>query len=165
MRTVVLQFDDLFKNGKRPKKPWGAKEYLLRYKKLDRLVENKSFELAKCKESCLSITAKLGGERVQSTGNPHRMADTIAKYVDLEREIKDHIDNAMTAQREILEIIERLNDVEYDVLHKLYIQKMTFKEIAFECGKSESWATTVHGRALKSVQNILDERELHNTQI
>lgn len=27
------------------------------------------------------------------------------------------------------------------------------------CGKTYSWATTVHGRALKHVQDILNERE------
>jgi DNA-directed RNA polymerase specialized sigma subunit len=137
-----------------------AKEFLRRFKKLDRLIENKTIELLQCKESCLNITSKLGGERVQGTGNPHRMADAIAKYVDLEREIKEHIDNAMSAKKEITDIIEILNADQYDVLHKLYIQKMTFKEIAYECGKSESWATTVHGRALKVVQKILDEREM-----
>jgi DNA-directed RNA polymerase specialized sigma subunit len=88
------------------------------------------------------------------------MADAVAKYVDLEREIKEHIDSAMTAKNEIVEVIETLEADQYDVLHKRYIQNMNFKEIAFDCGNSESWATTVHGRALKIVQKILDEREV-----
>lgn len=137
-----------------------AKEFLRRFKKLDRLIENKTIELYQCKESCQSVTARLGSERVQGTGNPHRMSDAIARYIDLEKEIKEHIDNAISAKKEITDTIETLNADQYDVLHKLYIQKMTFKEISFECGKSESWATTVHGRALKEVQKILDEREV-----
>jgi DNA-directed RNA polymerase specialized sigma subunit len=137
-----------------------AKEFLKRFKKFEILIENKTIELHQCKETATSITAKLGGERVQGSGNPHRMADIIAKYIDLEKEIKRDIDNMMKAKKEILEVIESLSADQYDVLHKLYIQKMTFKEVAYERGKSESWATTLHGNALKVVQRILDEKEV-----
>lgn len=137
-----------------------AKEFLKRFKKYEILIENKTIELYQCKESATNITAKIGGERVQGSGNQHRMADTVAKYIDLEKEIKEHIDNMISAKKEIIEIIESLNANQYDVLHKLYVQKLTFKEIAYECNKSESWATTTHGRALKAVQKILDEREV-----
>lgn len=137
-----------------------AKEFLKRFRKYETLIHNKTIELYQCKEAATSITSKLGGERVQGSGNPHRMADIIAKYVDLEKEIKRDIDSMMKAKKEILQVIESLNADQYDVLHKLYIQKMTFKEIAYERGKSESWTTTLHGNALKIVQKILDEKEI-----
>ncbi len=137
-----------------------AKEYLKSWKKYDLMISNKTAELIQCKEAITSITAKWGGERVQGTGNPHRMADAIGKYVDLEREINEQIDCMLRAKKEVIETIETLDAEEYDILHKRYIQKMSFKEIAYSCEISESSATTTHGRALQEVQKIIDEREL-----
>jgi DNA-directed RNA polymerase specialized sigma24 family protein len=140
-----------------------AKEFLRRFRKYEALIRNKTIELYQCKEAATSITSILGGDRVQGSHNPHRMADAIARYIDIEKEIKEHIDAMISAKKEIIEVIESLNADQYDVLHKLYVQQLTFKEIAYERKKSESWATTVHGRALKAVQKILDEREVKKT--
>jgi hypothetical protein len=39
-----------------------------------------------------------------------------------------------------------------------YIQFKSLQEIADHYGKEYGWATTTHGRALKSVQDILDKK-------
>lgn len=137
-----------------------AKEFLKRYKKYETLIRNKTIELLQCKADAKTITSSWNTERVQGTGNPHKMADAVGKYIDMESELKKHIDDMIDAKKEIVETIEMLKTDQYDVLHRLYIQHMKFKEIAFECEKSESWVATIHGRALKSVQKILDEREV-----
>ena len=66
----------------------------------------------------------------------------------------------MDAKREVLGVIEQLNATEYDVLHKMYVQFLTLDEVAARKGKSYSWVTTMHGRALQDVQKILDGRDL-----
>lgn len=137
-----------------------AKIFLQQIKKLDRMIENKQIEKAQWKELATSTTTQLNGEKVQSSHNPHKMANAIVKYIDLEREIDSCIDRLIDTKRDVISVIEQLNPDEYDVLHKFYIQGLSFKEIAFADKKkrSESWATTIHGRALKNVQRILDER-------
>lgn len=135
-----------------------AKEFLLQIKKLDRMIENKQIEVQQLKELAENTSTSMSGERVQSSGNPHRIADAIGKYIDIEREIMRRVDDLVNIRCEVIAVIEQLNAVEYDILHKIYVQNLTFYDVADYYDKTYSWATTVHGRALKQVQNILDER-------
>lgn len=136
-----------------------AKRYLQQLAKLDALIKNKLIERQQLYEFATSTVGQTGGERVQSTGNPQKMADAVNKYVDLEREIDAQIDAHAAKKREILSVIESLDVISYDFLHAVYVQNLSLSDAADEFGKSYSWATTVHGTALKAVQKILDERE------
>lgn len=136
-----------------------AIDYLKQIEKLDTLIQNKLAEKARWKDVALGITTTTDGERVQSSGSQQKMADAINRCIDIEREIDLFVDTLVDLKKEIIRTIEQLNPTEYDVLHKRYIQNMTFDEIAEAKRKSKSWATTVHGRALQSVQRILDDRE------
>lgn len=134
-----------------------AKEFLRRVKMLDKMIENKMIEIQQWKEIASSTTVNLSGDRVQSSHNPHKIADAIGRYIDIESEINRDIDALIKAKKEVISVIEQLPATEYDVLHKIYVQDLTFDEVAYICKKSKSWATTVHGRALQHVQNILDQ--------
>lgn len=136
-----------------------SKDYLKQIEKLDTLIQNKLAEKGRWKDIALGITTSTEGERVQSSGSQQKMADAINRCIDIEREIDSFVDGMVDLKKEIIQTIEQLNPTEYDVLHKRYIQNMTFDEIAEAKRKSKSWATTVHGRALQSVQRILDDRE------
>lgn len=136
-----------------------AKDFLLQIRKLDRMIENKQIEVQQLKELAENTSPSMSGERVQATGNPHKIADATGKYIDLEREILHRVDDLVNARCEVIAVIEQLNAVEYDILHKIYVQNLTFYDVADYYDKTYSWATTVHGRALKQVQNILDGRE------
>jgi DNA-directed RNA polymerase specialized sigma subunit len=136
-----------------------AKEYLLQIKKLDKMIQNKQIEIQQYKDVALSITPTMSGERVQSTSNPQKIADAIDSYLDIEAEVKRDLADLMSKKREIIATIEQLNTVEYDILHKMYVQYLTFDEIAYACGYSRSWVTTVHGRALQHVQDLISKRK------
>lgn len=133
-----------------------AKDFLLQIKKLDRMIANKQIEVQQLKELACNTSPNMSGERVQATGNPHKIADAIGKYIDLEREIQRRVDELVNVRCEVIAVIEQLNTVEYDILHKIYVQNLTFYDVADAYDKTYSWATTVHGRALKQVQDILD---------
>ena len=139
-----------------------AKDFLKQLKKLDRLIENKLAEIMQWKSIAMGTTAQMGGERVQFSGSQQKMADSIERYIDIEHEIKECIDELYRTKKDVIGVIEQLKATEYDVLHKIYVQYLTFDEVAALYGKSKSWSTTVHGRALKNVQRILDEREKKN---
>lgn len=143
-----------------------AKEYLQQVEKLDLLIQNKLAEKQQWLEVALGITAHLGGERVQTSGSKSKMAEAVEKCIDVEREISALIDRMIDTKDEIISVIEGVeNPTEYDVLHKRYIQKMTLQMIADRYGKEYSWATTTHGRALKSVQDILDKKYQNNQSL
>jgi DNA-directed RNA polymerase specialized sigma subunit len=135
-----------------------AKDFLRQIKKLDRLIENKLIEAQQWKEIANNTTTNLSGEKVESSHNPQRISDAICTYMDLEMEARRCVDELVKAKKDVISVIEQLNAMEYDVLHKVYVQFLTFDEVAIACDRTTSWATTVHGRALKHVQTILDQR-------
>lgn len=134
-----------------------AKCFLRQVEKLDARIRNKLIEQQQWRDIALGITANMDGERVQSSGARSKMAEAIDKCVDMEREIDSLIDSLIDTKKEVIAIIEQVDSpIEYDLLHKRYIQRMQLQDIADEYGREYGWATTTHGRALKSVQDILD---------
>jgi len=136
-----------------------AKTFLNQLRKLDKMIENKLAEKAQWKAIATGTSASIGGERVQSSGSQQKMADAIDRYVDIEKEIDEQVDALIDKRQDVIRIIEQLNATEYDLLHKVYVQYITLYEVADIYGNTYSWATTVHGRALKNVQAILDRKE------
>ena len=136
-----------------------AKEYLKQLQKLDKLIENKLAEKEQWNAIATSTTQQMSADRVQSSGNPQKMADAVCKIIEIEAEIDAYIDSLVDTKRDVIQTLERLNPTEYDLLHKVYVQYFTFEEVAARKDKTYSWVTTVHGRALKNVQRILDEKK------
>jgi len=136
-----------------------AKQFLNQLKKLDKMIENKLAEKARWQAMATRTTAQIGGERVQSSGSKQKMADAVGSYLDIEREIDEQVDKLVDTRQEVICVIEKLNTTEYDLLHKVYVQYMSLYEVADMYGNTYSWATTVHGRALKNVQKILDQKD------
>ena len=136
-----------------------AQIFLEQVEKLDKRIRNKLIEKQQWKDIALGITASTEGERVQSSGSQSKMADAIIKCVDMEAEIDSLIDELVDTKKEVIQVIESLdNAVEYDVLHRRYIQNQDLQEIADHYGYEYGWATTTHGRALKGVRDILERR-------
>lgn len=130
----------------------------MQVEKLDKLIQNKIIEKDQWYSIAVGVTTSGESERVQSSGNQQKMANAVEKYVDLEKEIDAEIDRLIDLKKDVINVIESLNSAEYDVLHKRYIQSLPFAEIAADRKISYSQATTIHGRALESVQAILDGR-------
>lgn len=139
-----------------------AKDFLKQLKKLDKMIDNKMIEKQQWVAIATGTTSFSDGDRVQSSGSQQKMADAVGKYIDIEAEIDQCIDRLIDIKKDVISVIEQLNATEYDVLHKVYVQYQTFDEVAVLYGKTYSWTTTVHGRALKNVQRILDQREGQN---
>lgn len=104
-----------------------AKEYLKQIKKINTQIKNKTYELNELSESKLPCGATI---------------NEISK-LDIEK-------------REIIRTIERLPEAEYDVLHKVYVQDKTLYEVAADRGISYSLTATIHGRALKRLEDIMN---------
>ena len=144
-----------------------AKDFLNQLKKLDRLIENKLVERDQWFAMATSTTAPSAPEtgiRVQSSGSKQQMANAADRYIDIEKEIDGVIDRLCDERKKIIAVIEKLEVTEYDILHKMYVGIMKnerrhyldFNEVAALYDRSYSWATTMHGIALKHVQQIID---------
>jgi len=130
-----------------------AKRYLEEYKKIDTMILNKTIEAEQWEALAQSITANMGGERVQSSSNQQKMQDYICNKIDIEAEI----DALIAKKQDITDTIALLPIQDYNILHKVYIQSLSFKEIASD-EKDYSNVTTAHGRALQRLQKVLDGR-------
>lgn len=136
-----------------------AKCFLSQVKKLDLQIKNKLIEKQQWKEIALGITANMDGERVQSSGAKDKMASAVEKCVDMEAEIDGLIDKLIDTKKEVIQVIESLdNPYYYDLLHRIYIQFMSFEEIADHYNRDYTTITTAHGRALKNVQALIDKK-------
>ena len=126
------------------------------------------YELDKVKMECkleerqfwhdlsLSITGQMGGERVQSSGAKAKMEQARDVCMDMEADILSQVKILAFRQKEVTAVLDRLdNPTEYKLLHQKYIQFKQLKTIAENFNADYTWATTVHGRALKSVAAIL----------
>lgn len=146
-----------------------AQEYLKRFREVDGDILNLLAEAKRWKEIAQGLTAgsqtvKINGiehamDRVQSSGSQQRMADAVCEYIDIEEDIKRRLAMYATKRNEILDVIRKLPYDKRNVIHKRYVQNLSFDEISLLCDKSRSWVTSIHGRALQDVQNILDERK------
>lgn len=151
-----------------------AKQYLQQIEKIDKIIQNKIIEKEQWFAIATNTTSQIGGERVQSSVSQQKMADATERYYELSREIDQYIDSLIRKKKEVISTIEKLKPIEYDVLHKVYIgiiipeenprtvRYLSLEEVAEMYQKSYPWATSVHGRALKHVQDILDERKNDN---
>ena len=138
------------------KKKNEAKLFMEQPEKLDAIIENKLIEKKQWRDLALGITANTDCERVQSSGTKSRMADAVARCIDVEAEIDNLIDKLIDVKQNVLDVIEQLDvPMEYKVLHDRYIKYMSLQEIADKYGHDYSWASTTQGRALKSVEKLL----------
>jgi len=148
-----------------------AREYLKQIRKINRLIENKLIEIEQWKVIAASTTAYSDGERVQSSGNQQKMENVICIYTDIENEKNKEIAELRRIKDEVSKTIEKLPEIEYNLLHKMYIGVtkkdergrehiyfLTLKEFAEANSRTVEWAKSKHRKALKSVQIMLDER-------
>lgn len=146
-----------WRRGGSVRKKSDAQVFLEQVEKLDCIIQNKLIEKQQWRDIALGITASMGGEKVQSSGSQSKMADAVMKCVDMEAEINSLIDRMVDTKKEVISTIEKLDSAtEYNVLHMRYIQFRSLQEIADHYGREYGWATTTHGRALASVQEIMD---------
>lgn len=140
-----------------------AKEYLSQIKRLDTLIQNKTAEknywAGVTMELATSITANMSGEKVQSSGSKYKMADTVDSGIDRVRKIEKRIAELYEEMDAIIAIIEQLPEDKSDILHKVYVQYMSLKEVAASRHESYSWVATNHGHALNMVSDILREKK------
>jgi DNA-directed RNA polymerase specialized sigma24 family protein len=142
-------------------------EYLELIAKYTKMIKNRKLDCMRLFDIATSTTAKSVSvlidnklhnmDKVQSSSSNQKMADAIVEKVDLEND--DYGIKELIAKRQaIIREIEALNLDEYDVLYKRYVFEMEYQDIAEECNKSKSWVTSVHGRALKSLEKLRSDK-------
>lgn len=129
-----------------------AKEYLGQVKRIDELIDTKCAEVNRLEETLLKITAATDNEPVKHSQGD-RMADTIAKIVDLQNEIKESVEQMVAVKKEVGNTIDSIQNPDYRLLLRLrYIQGKPWEEIAYIMNYSYQHVVQyLHPLALKEI--------------
>ncbi len=129
-----------------------AEQYLECYKKLETMVANKRVERLRKLEQATDITSKLTDVKVKSSGSKQKVADAAIECAAIDKRIEE-----LEAQmQKIIDTIEQLPELQYDVLHKRYVQYMTINEIASSRNYSRCWVDKTLRKALNAVESLLN---------
>ena len=133
--------------------------FLERVEMIDALVANKLIEKRQWKDLALSITANMDGERVKSSSTTtSKMEEAVINCIMVEEEVAAAVENLITEKKNVVRTIEELHSpTEYRILHMRYIQYISLADIADKLNKDYTWVTTVHGRAMKHLQELLNK--------
>lgn len=127
-----------------------AKEYLRQIAVLDAKINRRQKEVEELKLMVTSVYPMTDGDRVQSSGSKDRVADIVAKWVDLEAEIEELVDHLVEKKHRIIGEIHQLDDVRYiRVLEMRYVDCVTFEQIAVSMHLDIRWIYRLHGFALQ----------------
>lgn len=133
-----------------------SKKYLQQIRLYDSHINTKLEDLHHLKEMVTKITPTLKDDVVSCGGDQDKLGDAIAKIVDLEAEIDRDIDRYVAAKQEISATLDKLTDPDQlQVLHKRYVQYMTWEQIACEMNMSYRNVCYIHGKGLQTVNQIL----------
>ena len=122
-------------------------------------------ELASLEALATKTTSVLGGDRVQSSGSQQKMADCVAKIVDMKEQINKEIDRFIDYKKEARELLSECDSECITLISKRYFQFKTWEEIAVDMNFTYQWVSGgLHQKALAQVQRALDEREVKSSE-
>ena len=131
-----------------------AKEYLRQYRDADDAINAKLDQIHRLRELATKTTTAMSPARVQSSGEPDKLAGIIARIVDMEREVDECIDGLRSIKREVEDAIAQVPDgSQRKVLTLRYINGLRWEEIAVRLNYHYRWVLELHGRGLQAVEN------------
>lgn len=132
-------------------------DYLGEVGRIRRRITNMRAELRMLRQMATGTTGAADGVRGVSSGGGDKLADLCGGAVDLDREIRQIMDQLIAAIQERSRFLGQLKPAEGEILHRRYIQEQTLKEIAADTGKSYSSIAKAHSAALAAAQRLLDQ--------
>lgn len=138
-----------------------AKEYLLRYKRLNNYIDCKLDQIAQLRELAtrLSPTAMF-----DKNGNvSDKVGRTVAKIVDLERVVDKQVDELVEIRSEIMRTISSVPDIEIrTMLEYRYINGWSWQKIATKMNYTRDHLTGyLHRKALRTVDEIINKNDVN----
>ena len=135
-----------------------GRELLFHVIDLQQEVDKITAHIERLKSTLTSTGINYEKERVQTSADPDKLS-TVYAEVDEQERLKVEIQNKCIEAK--LKAVKMINTLEHElyksVLHLKYIESYPFKDIADELEYSYEYIVEVHGKALKTVENILCE--------
>lgn len=136
-----------------------AKDFLNQAFLIDQRIRSKSEQIRTLNEIATSCSATLTGMPRNPNRGGSRMADAVCKMIDLENEIARDMDRLIEVKREIVTVINAVDDVVLrTLLEKRYLCGATWEEISVDLCFNRRWTFRLHAKALEAVQKILEQK-------
>lgn len=133
-----------------------VKDYLEQAKYLDMRINSKVEQLSRLNDLATKCTVTLSDMPRNPNKGTSSMEDTIIKIIGLQEEINRDIDNLVDLRREIMEVIKKVENVEYQtILENRYLSFMSWEKIAVEMKYSIQQIYRLRDKAQKEVEKIL----------
>ena len=141
-----------------------AKKYLQQLKVLSIKIRQREEQIKELKAIAMgSGSLACDGERVQTSIVGDKLSENVAKYIDLQADVKRMIKSYTQEQNVIISQIQSMEDPRYiEILYKRYVELKKFELIAVEMNYDYNWVKNLHGMALMSFErtysNILSDK-------
>ncbi len=124
------------------------KEFLNQYRNAEREIAIKMDEIIRLREMATKVTQVLTPDKVKG-GVENCREESIAKIVDMEKEIGASIDNLKKIREQVERAINAIpNANQRDVLRLRYLNGMKWEQIAVKLNYDYRWVLRLHGMAL-----------------
>lgn len=131
-----------------------AKTYLKQLEILDTKINQKQMQLDELKLKAINTSGISYDEKVQTSLSGDMLCNAVTRYIALEQEINEDIDNFVNVKNLIINQIHTLSDVKYiKLLFMRYVQFKRLEVIAVEMNYSYQYTKELHGVALQEFQN------------
>ena len=135
-----------------------SKEYLSQAYHLDQRINSKIEQISSLNELSTKCTSTITGMPHSPNKGTSKMADTVAKIVDLENEINRDIDRLVDLKHEITTKVNEVPNHEYRTLLEMrYICMKRWDEIAMAMGYELRYLYKLHSKALIFFDGILNK--------
>lgn len=129
----------------------GTEQYLSQLRDMKRRIACKRRDAQMWRSIAESLSVPIEGDRVQSTGSGDKMAESVAKAVDCEREIDKLTFTMLKLQEEIMKRIDSMENYNHSIiLSEYYVHGMSLNKISAEWGRSVRHLKRVKSEAIAS---------------
>ena len=133
-----------------------TKEYLGQAYRIDQRINSKLEQVHSLRELATKASSILREGAAIANRNVQSMDATIAKIIDLEAEINRDIDKLVDTKREIVSVIKRIQNPEYQALLELrYLCFKSWEQIAVDMSHGIDNIFRMHRRALDVVSALM----------
>lgn len=137
-----------------------AEEFLSQAYRIDQQIQSKVAQLDRIRACAYGSGIRFGDVKVQTSGPPNRVEESVLKIMEEERAINEEIDRLVDTKRQIREVISQVEDVTCRLLlEKRNLLFQTWIDICRDMNMSKRWAQTRYKEAVEMVQGILDSME------
>ena len=132
-----------------------TKEFLNQAYRIDQRINSKLEQIKNLRELATKATSTISETGVCDSENKQRMESNVVKIVDLEREINEDIDMLIEVKKDIVTMIKKVENPEYQTLLELrYLCFKRWEQIAVEMGYGIDNVYKMHQKSLRYMKSL-----------